>query len=312
VTGQEISNAVKGGVRQWRGGLFSPNDGRAEPFIAVPAMARALQNRGGMVFTHCAARGIEKAAGKVHSLVTEKGTIRTDTVVVAGGYWTRRFLANLNIRFPQIGVVNSVMRTAARDTGIDHTISGGIYTARKRLDGGFTVTHNEISVAEITPSHLSQFLPFLPLMRVGAKDVKMRLGKRFFEESRLAKHWALDQASPFEAVRILDPKPYENVLARAFDALKKDYPAFQGMEIAESWAGMIDATPDAVPVIDRIKQIPGLFVASGFSGHGFGLGPGAAHLMANIITGETPCVDPKPFRHGRFGRFATAKPTTGL
>ncbi len=63
---------------------------------------------------------------------------------------------------------------------------------------------------------------------------------------------------------------------------------------------MIDATPDAVPAISAVDGRPGLFLASGFSGHGFGIGPGAGRLMADLVTGAKPCVDPAPFRYSRF------------
>jgi glycine/D-amino acid oxidase-like deaminating enzyme len=113
-------------------------------------------------------------------------------------------------------------------------------------------------------------------------------------------------------VRVLNPRPYAHLLDDAASALKKIYPAFANMRIEESWAGMIDATPDAVPVIDKIATIPGLFMASGFSGHGFGLGPGAGQLMAEIVTNQKPCVDPSPFRFARFSDGSNIRPTTGL
>jgi glycine/D-amino acid oxidase-like deaminating enzyme len=47
------------------------------------------------------------------------------------------------------------------------------------------------------------------------------------------------------------------------------------VKIVNTWAGLIDVTPDAVPVISPIDQIPGFYLATGFSGHGFGIGPGA-------------------------------------
>ena len=149
-------------------------------------------------------------------------------------------------------------------------------------------------------------------MKLEGKGVKAKLGLRFLREAVMRKHWRLDEKSPFERVRILDPKPYRGILDEALQALQQDFPAFQGIAVQERWAGMIDATPDAVPVMDAIAKIPGLFVASGFSGHGFGLAPGAGKLMAEIITGEKPCVDPSPFKHDRFGWFKRAAPTTGL
>lgn len=312
VTTKDVAQLAPGSLKTWRGGLFTADDGRAEPFLAVPAMARALQARGGVVLTNCAARGFETAAGRISGLVTEKGTIQTDTVVVAGGYWSRAFLRNAGIKFPQLGVVNSVMRTAPRDAGFKHTVSGGKYAVRRRLDGGYTITHNHMSVAELTPGHFRQAFKFLPLLRVDGKGVKIKMGTRYFRELIMRKNWQLDEISPFERWRVLNPKPYKGILNEALTALQRDFPAFQGIEIVERWGGMIDATPDAVPVIDKIEKVPGLFVASGFSGHGFGLGPGAGKLMAELIIGEKPCVDPTPFRHGRFGWFSRPAPTTGL
>jgi glycine/D-amino acid oxidase-like deaminating enzyme len=63
---------------------------------------------------------------------------------------------------------------------------------------------------------------------------------------------------------------------------------------------MIDVTPDAVPVISPVEALPGFFIATGFSGHGFGIGPGAGKLTADLVTGTRPVVDPKDFRFSRF------------
>ncbi len=68
----------------------------------------------------------------------------------------------------------------------------------------------------------------------------------------------------------------------------------------QQWAGYIDVTPDVIPYIGPIKSVPGLTVATGFSGHGFGIGPAAGRLAAQLATGESASVDPAPFRHERF------------
>jgi len=79
------------------------------------------------------------------------------------------------------------------------------------------------------------------------------------------------------------------------------FPAFREARIAQSWAGYIDVTPDAMPVMDAVPGLPGLYLASGFSGHGFGIGPAAGELMAQLIQGHTPAIDLHPFRYGRYG-----------
>jgi glycine/D-amino acid oxidase-like deaminating enzyme len=312
VTADDIDQLTPGSAKVWKGGMYTSEDGRAEPFIAVPAMARAVQNRGGKIFTRCAARGIETAGGRVSCVVTERGTIKTDTVVLAGGYWSKRFLNNLGIRFPQLGVVNSVMRTAPLETGITRTFSGNAFAVRKRMDGGYTIAHNSDSVAEITPSSFEHFFDFLPVMRLEHKSIKLRIGKRFIDEARLKRQWALDEESPFEKIRVLDPVPYADILDDASRSLRQWYPAFRTMQIAESWGGMIDSTPDTVPVIDTLDRFAGLHVASGFSGHGFGIGPGAGKLMADLVMGSAPCVDPAPFRYSRFIDGSRPRPTGGV
>ena len=70
--------------------------------------------------------------------------------------------------------------------------------------------------------------------------------------------------------------------------------------VAQAWGGSIDSTPDAVPVISAVPQMEGLFLAAGFSGHGFGIGPGAGRLAADLVCGDTPVVDPTPYRYARF------------
>ena len=127
-----------------------------------------------------------------------------------------------------------------------------------------------------------------------------RSGRRFLTEWRTPKRWALDEASPFETVRVLDPLPSDRILEEGRANLAAAFPAFRNMVVADRWAGLIDVTPDAVPVISPVEARPGFFIATGFSGHGFGIGPGAGRLMADLVAGMPPIVDPTPFRYERF------------
>jgi glycine/D-amino acid oxidase-like deaminating enzyme len=86
----------------------------------------------------------------------------------------------------------------------------------------------------------------------------------------------------------------------ALDAMIGLYPQFGDVPIVQQWGGYIDVTPDVVPYISRIADVPGLTVATGFSGHGFGIGPGAGQRAAELATDSTPSVDATPFRASRF------------
>ena len=62
---------------------------------------------------------------------------------------------------------------------------------------------------------------------------------------------------------------------------------------------LIDSTPDDIPVISAVDSLPGLYLSTGFTGHGFGIGPAAGRLAADIVSGDPPVVDPHPYRYRR-------------
>lgn len=296
----EVAALLPGATRSWYGGIYSPSAGRAEPLKAAPAIANGARRSGAKLFTNCAVRGLETAAGRLSGVITEKGRIATDTVVLAGGAWSRLFCGNQGVAFPQLKVRGSVMRTAPVAGVPMPSVAGRGFAFRRRLDGGYTVANRGWSVAEIVPDSFRLFFDYMPALRSQRKDLSLRLGERFLAEFKTPRQWTLDKRSPFEDDRILDPTPDVHILEDARKKLAAAFPVFAGVKVLDQWAGMIDVTPDAAPVIGPVASLPGFYLASGFSGHGFGIGPAAGQLMAEIVTGTRPLIDPAPFRFERF------------
>jgi glycine/D-amino acid oxidase-like deaminating enzyme len=140
----------------------------------------------------------------------------------------------------------------------------------------------------------------MPAFRLERKSLKLRFGRPFFDALINHRHRAFDEKSIYEAIRVLDPKPDPDLLASVEAYLKAGIPAFRDVPIVQTWAGMIDTMPDVIPVISTVETLPGLVIGTGFSGHGFGIGPGAGQLLSEIAIGNPPCVDPTPFRFSRF------------
>lgn len=306
--GPALEAAMPGASSGFIAGMHTPTDGKAEPALAAPAIAEAARDRGARIFTNTAVRGIEQTAGRVSGVVTEHGPIRCHAVVLAGGAWSRLFAGNAGLDLPLLKIMGSVMRTQPL-SGPDITAAGSVFSFRKRLDGGYSIARRNANTAEITPDHFRLLSDFLPRLINSRNEVRLRVGTRSWEELRIARRWSLDQPTPFEAVRTLDPKPKQNLLAEARRVLSKAFPGFANMQVAETWAGLMDVTPDAVPVIDHVSHMAGFFLATGFSGHGFGIGPGAGRLMADMVAGDSPVVDPTPFRLNRFARTQTRHAT---
>ncbi|HBK05112.1 MAG TPA: D-amino-acid oxidase [Acetobacteraceae bacterium] len=302
--GAALEAAMPGASNGFIAGMHTPSDGRAEPALAAPAIAEAARDHGARIFTETAVRGIEQTGGRASGVVTERGRIACQSVVLAGGAWSRLFAGNAGLDLPQLKVLGSVFRTKPL-AGPEVTAAGSVFAFRKRMDGGYSIARRNANTAEITPDHFRLLSDFLPSLIKSRHEIRLRLGKRSWEEMRTARRWSLDETTPFEAVRVLDPTPNQDILAEARAVLAKAFPVFAGLEMVESWAGLMDVTPDAVPVIDKVSHIPGFFVATGFSGHGFGIGPGAGRLMADLVAGDRTVVDPTPFRLNRFARTQT-------
>src|SRR5437868_312714 len=205
IDGAEVSKRLPGLAKPWAGALYTPSDGKAEPQQAAPAIAEAARRLGAAVLTRCAVRGIETAAGRIVGVVTEQGRIACQSVVLAGGAWSRLFCGNLGIELPQLKVLGSVMRTERLDGGPEISASGGLFGYRKRMDGGYTVATLGVRTIDLVPDSFRLFREYLPSVRLHRKKLRFRVGRPFFDEWQTPRRWSLDAASPFEAVRVLDP-----------------------------------------------------------------------------------------------------------
>ena len=288
-------------ARNWTGAMYSANDGVAEPQLAAPAIAALARAAGAQIMEGCAVRGVELAAGRISAVVTERGRVAAQAVLVAAGAWSRLFCGNLGADFPQLKVRGSVLRTTPVEGGPAAAVNGRDFTCRKRADGGYTVSQFGASMADVVPDSFRLMRHFLRSWLANRDFVRLRFGKRFFEELGMPRHFPADRASPFERHRVLDPRPSERGIEQAWRRLTHAFPVFAKASILQSWAGYIDVTPDAMPVMDAVPRLPGLYLASGFSGHGFGIGPAAGEAMAQLIQGRTPAIDLHPFRYGRYG-----------
>ena len=301
----ETAAMLPGAATRFAGALFTPGDGRAEPQAAVPAMAAAARREGAVIVEGCAARGLDMQAGRVAGVITEHGRIACDSVVLAGGAWSRLFCGNEGVGFPQLKVLGSVIRTAPMD-GPALSVGARHWAFRKRTDGGYTIAQRNNMLTPIVPDSFRLLPRFGPSFLKNRRELKLRLDGRFMAELRTKRRWTHDEPTPFEATRVLDPAPSQASIAFVRKELARAFPAFASMQVAGSWGGMIDVTPDGVPVISAVDSVPGFHLASGFSGHGFGIGPGAGRLMADLVTGAPPIVDPAPFRFSRFTRARAA------
>ncbi|MEI2301939.1 NAD(P)/FAD-dependent oxidoreductase [Ensifer sp. MJa1] len=290
--------------KPWKGGVFSPTDGTADPASAAPVVARAILKLGGTVHQSCAARGIETESGRLSGVVTEHGTIRTKTAVLAGGAWASSFCRQLGIRFPQASVRSSILAVSPGAVGLPDALHTAAVSVTRRADGGYTLAISGRGRVDPTPQQLRFSPQFLPMFVKRWRSLAPGGLEGFRSGHETLARWRLDAPTPMERMRILDPAVDKATIRLTHSRALAVLPPLKNTSIAAAWAGYIDSTPDGVPGIGEIAAVPGLILAAGFSGHGFGIGPGAGHLVADIVTGNEPIVDPRPYHPDRFRKSA--------
>src|SRR5690625_3788122 len=204
LTGPEVEALTPGSSTPFEAALFTPNDGHAEPQKAASAIAAAARRLGAQLFTRCAVRGLETAGGSISGVVTERGAIACDAVVLAGGAWSRLFCRRHEVTLPQLKVRASVFRTSALEKGPEVNLWSSKVALRKRLDGGYTVANGHDNVVDLVPDHATFLSDFLPALRMEWRRLRLRLNRRFLEVWRQHRSWTLDWTSSFELIRIRD------------------------------------------------------------------------------------------------------------
>ncbi|MGH8864394.1 MAG: NAD(P)/FAD-dependent oxidoreductase [Burkholderiales bacterium] len=300
LSGRELDPVLKSDGAKWAGAMYTASDARAEPSRAAPAIARGAVRAGARLISNCAVRGIEPAAGRVRAVVTEHGIVAAPAVVCAGGAWTRQFCGSLGITVPQLTVLGTVARTAAAAQLLEGEAWSPRVAIRRRADGGYTVAHGGSSLHELTPATLRFAVKFFPALKQGYKSLRLHVGREFFKGLLEPSRWSLDAPSPFERERVLNPAPEPRVLRQIREGLRMCFPEIADVPFVESWGGMIETSPDVLPIISRVENLEGFFIATGFSGHGFGIGPGAGRLIGDMLRGTADADELSAFRLGRF------------
>jgi glycine/D-amino acid oxidase-like deaminating enzyme len=222
------------------------------------------------------------------------------------------FCRSLGIAVPQRRVQGNVLRTAPAPAVLNGNLFDEKIGIRRREDGGYTVAHGSVLLHPITPSTFRWATKFLPALKQEFKVLRLRFGKAFFDELTTPSQWALDKPSPFERWRVLNPAPDAGVIREIRENIGAVFPWLANVEIAESWAGMVETTPDVVPIMCGTERIPGFYIATGFSGHGFGIGPGAGKAAAGMLTGADSGIDLSAFRLKRFFDGSPIRPTSTI
>lgn len=286
----------------WIGGLHTANDCRGEPWAAVPAVADLARMSGAVIRENCAVRALTTVKNEVRGIVTEDGPVACDQVVLAAGAWSSLFARRHGIDLPQLAVKATVAQTMPMPEFFAGNAADDGLALRRRADGGYSLARTEKHGFFLGPDAVRHAKRYGDVVRHGWREIDLRLAapRGYPDAWGTPRRWGDGDVTPFETLRVLDPVPnagYVRTMTRRF---AERFPRLGRPSIRHSWAGMIDAMPDVVPVVDRIASVDGLIVATGMSGHGFGIGPGFGRIIARMVMNQSAEHDLARFRYSRF------------
>ena len=193
------------------------------------------------------------------------------------------------------GKVRGVTTNAGHIAADVVVVAAGVYSDRLLRPLGIqlpiTIAHAIIVQTVKQPPILSQVLGVANGDVAGRQEVGGRLR---FTGAALPWQWDGPRHDP-EALQ-----PPSGEIAALIQRTTAVFPAFGRAGIERVWGGLLDMTPDDIPIIERIQEIDGLVVAAGFSGHGFCLGPITGRILSELVTIGTSSLPIDPFRVDRF------------
>jgi glycine/D-amino acid oxidase-like deaminating enzyme len=309
---RDLATVVPGLAGAWAGGLHTPGDGHADPEKTTDAFARAAVSHGASLHLGCAVQGVTTRAGAVAGVVTEHGEIRTPTVVCAAGAWSARLARTLGLDLPQRWVRGTVARTTSAPAVTACAVWGPGVAFRQRRDGSFTIAAGGALDHDVTLDSLRQLRFFLPNYWKNKALFRFHVGRPLLASLAAARPGSAARRRPLVWDRGLEPPPNPAKVRRSLAELQRVLPSLPPLGLARSWAGYIDAVPDLVPVLGEVPPLRGFLLATGFSGHGFAMGPVAGRLVSELIVDGKPSLDITAFRFSRFADGAIGKPRNVL
>jgi glycine/D-amino acid oxidase-like deaminating enzyme len=289
----EIRDLIPHLAGDWRSGLYTPGDAHGEPALSTRTIARAAREAGAAISEKTPVLAVETQAGRISGIATARGFCAAPVVVLAGGIGTPALARPLGVDLPIQVIRSSVSQTVAAAPFTKVAMWGPKVAFRPRADGSFVIGNGYRGAGpdyDLTIDSLRHLRHFLPAYRRNWRLLRLRLGSESFY--RLRERFA---GGALPEPRVNDKKVQQN--AAAFRAL---FPHVGALDLARTWAGRIDLTPDVIPIIDQPAAVPGLFVAAGFSGHGFALGPSVGKQLAEWIVAGRSSLDLASFRLSRF------------
>ena len=256
---EEIEDLVPG-IRtdDLAGGRVCLRDGYGDPLAALAGFAAAAVLGSVRVVEGTEAEALVRVGDRVTGVRTAAGDIDAERVLLAAGCWTAPLASTAGVRVPIWPYRRSIMETGAVPNlaGAPMTVEWESGFHFRPIDG-----RQRFAMPNLGPSGEVEKGP------AGPPGSFERLGYPPLEVPADLEPWTLERAA-------------------------RRHPAFTGVRIVSRWSCFFEMTPDDHPVVGAVPGVEGLYLAAGFSGHGFMHSPAIAQLVVEeMLDGRATSLD---------------------
>jgi sarcosine oxidase subunit beta len=254
----QIAELVPGmRVTDVAGGRFGAEDGYGDPLQALAGFAAFATLGGVKIREGVTVREIVRNGDRVSGVRTDEGVFSADRVLLATGCWTAPLAATAGVTVPIWPYARSIMESQPIPQ-----LSRSPMTIEWESGFHFRPKGNLIRFA-------------MPNIH---RDGSIEKGPSSAPETYPGEY------APLVVPPALEPWVKERATWR--------HPAFANLEIRSSWACYYEMTPDDHPIVGAVPGVEGLYIAAGFSGHGFMHTPATARLIVEeMLDGKARALD---------------------
>jgi sarcosine oxidase subunit beta len=299
----EAREVVPAATGEFMAGMWSPGDAQCSSRGATEFFAAQAAAAGARFVYSTLAERIVQSDGAVHGLATSRGRIDAPAVVVTGGIWTAHLAGTAGVSIPVMPVALSQCETEPVEPLIGPTLRCFAFGARQRPNGQINMSAGMNTVVD----HFGSLASFrhartwIPRYLANRKAIRLRV-----DWSRLARELrGFSVGTAEHLARQVGREPNRKLMDASLEAAGRIIPRFRDVRVTRYWAGVIDMSPDGLPIVDGRTGPEGLVVVTGLSGHGLALGPAIGRIAADLAAeGRTD----RPIEAFSLRRFEGATP----
>jgi glycine/D-amino acid oxidase-like deaminating enzyme len=274
LTPDEARAIVPAATGEFAAAMWSPGDAQCLPRGATEFFAKRASATGSSFSYSTLATRILASGGRVVGLATSRGTIQTGAVIVTGGIWTAQLAATVGVGIPVMPVALSQCETEPVEPLIAPTLRCFSFGALQRPNGQISMSAGMNTVVDHYAS-LASFRhtrTWAPRFFANRKAIRLHVDWR--QIAREARGRSLGAS--------VECEPNRKLMDASLEAARRMMPRLRDVRITRYWAGVIDMSPDGLPILDAATGVDGLVVVTGLSGHGLALGPAIGRIAAEL------------------------------